>query len=543
MTRPAIYTALALCFLSQASFAQRDTTRTQSVDITSAYKPVLRNAVKINFSGSHLPVDTSRPALRYNVPSQNLFYAYQPVALRPLALQMDSSMNLGDRRYVKAGFGTYSSPYLEAGFSFGDGRTSLLNLYGDYISAKGDIKHQDFSRLNVKALGSYFVANHEIYGGVALENHRYNLYGYDHNEHDYNKDDVKQNFEDLTFRVGVKNTSLNKLRINYDPSVELNFFSLDGKASESTVAFSVPASRKFGEDFTFGAEFRGQFTNYRLLGDPSFRMNNNLIHLAPYLTWSKPMITVHAGLKPTWNNGDVSLLPDIHFEAKLKDRVLMVQGGYQGRFVANTLNRLSSINPFLAPPAFINNTREVEFFGGIKASVGKHFSFSAKAGMINYENVPVFINDTATDNKAFIVTNETNLNNFRLQGDISYINQDKFTLNAALTLNGYTGMEVHEHAWNMVPMEVRTSVRWWAFKQLMVKGDLYLFGGGDALDKGNTTVPFDGGTDLSAGLEYRINKNFGAWLNFNNILNDKYERWKNYEVYGMNVMGGIRVNF
>ena len=54
---------------------------------------------------------------------------------------------------------------------------------------------------------------------------------------------------------------------------------------------------------------------------------------------------------------------------------------------------------------------------------------------------------------------------------------------------------------------------------------------------------FKGGKDLSAGVEFKVNKMFSAWLDVNNILNDKYERWHNYQVYGLNVLGGVRVNF
>src|SRR5690606_34435842 len=91
----------ALLLISGQANAQRDTGRTQSIDITSSYKPVLRNAVKINFSGSQLQADTTRPRLTYQVPSQNLFYAYQPIPLRPLALEQDTTLYLGDRRYIK----------------------------------------------------------------------------------------------------------------------------------------------------------------------------------------------------------------------------------------------------------------------------------------------------------------------------------------------------------------------------------------------------------------------------------------------------------
>ena len=59
--------------------------------------------------------------MNYTVPSQNLFYAYQPISLRPLALQQDTNLYLGIRNYIKVGYGNYSTPYVNAGFSFGDG--------------------------------------------------------------------------------------------------------------------------------------------------------------------------------------------------------------------------------------------------------------------------------------------------------------------------------------------------------------------------------------------------------------------------------------
>ena len=77
----------------------------------------------------------------------------------------------------------------------------------------------------------------------------------------------------------------------------------------------------------------------------------------------------------------------------------------------------------------------------------------------------------------------------------------------------------------------------------MLKADFYMFGGGNYLEKGNKSVPFKPGSDLSAGVEFKINKQFSAWLDVNNIFNNKYERWHNYQVYGLNLLGGIRFDF
>ena len=94
--------------LPTVTFAQKDTIKKKStIDINSVYKPVLRNAVKINFSASHLNADTTTPNLTYSIPAQNLFYSYQPIFLKPLALQQDTNLYLGSRNFVKAGYGNF----------------------------------------------------------------------------------------------------------------------------------------------------------------------------------------------------------------------------------------------------------------------------------------------------------------------------------------------------------------------------------------------------------------------------------------------------
>ncbi len=104
-------------------------------------------------------------------------------------------------------------------------------------------------------------------------------------------------------------------------------------------------------------------------------------------------------------------------------------------------------------------------------------------------------------------------------------------------------MKSNAKAWNTIPMEFTSSLRWWAIKQVLLKADFYAFGGGHYLAKGNVSRVFAPGSDFSAGIEFKISKMFSAWMDVNNIFNTKYQRWHNYEVYGLNLLGGVRVNF
>ncbi len=187
------FISISCCSIAPA-VAQKDSTKKQTVDITSSYKPVLRNAVKINFSATNLTADTARVLMPYNIPSQNLFYTYQPGSLKPLALTQDTSLNLGIRNFLKAGFGNYSTPYINAGFSFGDGKNALVNVYADYISSKGPIKNQDYSGMNIKAAGSYFTPTNEISGSLGFTQQDFHLYVYDYQLYNFTKEAVLQSF-------------------------------------------------------------------------------------------------------------------------------------------------------------------------------------------------------------------------------------------------------------------------------------------------------------------------------------------------------------
>ena len=93
-----IVSILVLITLGYSVTAQRtgkaDTTK-KTVVVTSAFKPAIKPAAKINFSAATPVIDSSKLNLKYNVPSQNLFFTYQPVSLKPLAVAIDTLIRAG----------------------------------------------------------------------------------------------------------------------------------------------------------------------------------------------------------------------------------------------------------------------------------------------------------------------------------------------------------------------------------------------------------------------------------------------------------------
>lgn len=541
-----VFLLIANCLLPISGFAQKDTLKkTSTIDINSAYKPVLRNGVKINFSATHFNADTTAPNLTYNIPAQNLFYSYQPIPLKPLALEQDTNLYLGLRNYVKAGYGNLATPYVSAGFSFGDGKKFLANVYAEYISSKGKLLYQDYSQLHVKATGSLFLPTNEVYAGVDVKLRENFLYGYDTSLYKYSKKDVRQQFQDFSAKIGIRNTKTGEFGINYNPNLQVSNFTNVNKLTETSFILTAPVEKQFGEVFALKIEAKADITAYatKNLIPNNVKINNNIFQVSPSIFFSTPRASINAGITPTWDNGKFVWLPNVYAEAFIAENVFAFQAGWVGHFTKNSYRNLSAINPYLKTITAQLNTKETEYYGGIKGTLAKHFNFNAKAGYVTYTNLPFFINDTATDGKAFVISNETKVNNFKVHGDVSYINKEKFTVSAGITYNGYVGMKKNAKAWNTIPLEFTSSLRWWAFKQVLLKADFYAYSGSFYLDKGNIAKAFKPGSDLSAGAEFKINKTFSAWMDVNNILNNKYQRWHNYEVYGLNLMGGVRVNF
>lgn len=536
------YLSLAMLLLPVTVIAQRDTTRQPSVEIISTYKPVIRNAAKINLSGTQLNADTTRRVAAYNIPVQQLFYAHQPVQLNALAIDTDAEVKAGDRYYLKAGFGNLSTPYIKAAAVFGDEKTKLLNLYADHRSSNGPIEHQDFSNTSVRGVGTIISEGYSFNLAAGIDLERYNLYGYNHQLHNPDKDLIKQNYQTISLQAGMENSKPGPWNIDYKPIVKFSHFTLADQLSETTFGVKVPVQRKFGNSVTASFAAEVDYTRFasKITGEESF--NNTVISLSPGVRYFADGAYIHAGVTPTFHNGKSDMLPNVYFEIKLEGRHTL-QGGWIGSLNKNTVQNLSEINPFIRGPFNNFNSKETEFYIGARASLGSHFNVGGKVAWINYKNALLFTNDTISITNHFNARIEEKMNNLRVSGNASYILEDKLTVTANFALNAYTNFNTFRRAWNMLPFELSGSATYNLMKKLQVKGSIYTYGGPRTYDKENGSFRMKGGTDLSAGAAYSINKQFSLWMDVNNILNNKYSRWNNYPVYGINVLGGIIVRF
>lgn len=523
--------------------AQRDTTR--SVSITSSFKPSLKEPAKINFYATPPTADTTRPRLTYDIPNPNLLFAYQPGTLKPLALTIDTAVAFDNNNYIKAGFGSLRTPYLQAGFTFGDGNTAGANIYARHVSSQGKREYQDFTQTQVKATGFYKTAGkQEITAGIGMKQDRTYKYGYEPETLTFPEDSLRQRFSTITVNAGLRNLESTEFGLNYAPTLQFDIFNDHIKNRESNTVLNLPLEKNVGQDFTVNLGVTFDLTRYNpdKLGSA---VNNTMWYISPSVTYKSTALRLQGGIRPSWDNGEFKMFPNILAEVGTDDSRFTFHAGWTGYVRKTTFQYLASQNPWLWAPGELRNTWIEERFAGFKGSVGDHFSYSAKVGFNRLNNQPLFVNDTVagTDGKSFNVVYADRINVLNLGGELGYTVQEKFSIITSLQFNQFTGLQGQKKVWGMLPLEFNTSLSLRIIKDLWLKSDLFAWGGPRYLRQDGSDGKLGGAFDLNAGLEFRVTKNINLWTQFNNITNKEYQRWNQYPVYGFNFVGGIVFSF
>ena len=527
---------------STGTIERQDTLGTRTVVITSAFKPSLQNAAKINFTAATAVADTTQLPLIYKVPSYNLFFNYQPIAIQPLALPTDSGMTWQNKHRIKIGAGNLSTIVADGRFSFGDGKKTTTLLQTDFITSKGQRFAQQYSKFGLDVQSVINTSkNLEWTTHAFFKSATQYRYGYEPATLTYTKDELKLTYNTLALEAGLKNKVKNDAGIDYHPMLSYYRFTDNRGGAENNLVFKAPIEKALGKIWSVQLGFTADIakTNF-----PAATTSNNLLYINPAVAFTTPNFRMKLGIQPSWDNSQYSMLPDIAAEARLPDTHLSLEAGWKGYFNKNSYRSLVGFNPWIGGLGSILNTRVREQYAGIKGTVGNHLSFNGRVSLMKLNNQPVFINE-GLDGKVFSAVFEPEMDLFRIHGELNYTVQESFSLLASTTFSRYSGLAVNADAWGLVPFEVTGTALWKPLKDLQLKADLFYRDGSRYRANGAfaLTGKLAAATDLNLGAELGVSKQLNIWLQMNNLFNNTYQRWYQYPVFGFNVMGGVVYSF
>jgi hypothetical protein len=540
MGKKLFHFALFAFFLHSAARAQ-DTTKRKTINITSTFKPALKNTSKLNFNADAPLIDTTRPILTYNLPMQFLSLTYQPMGLNPVALPADSIKTWNNDNYIKVGVGNIHLPFAQAGLSFGDRKTSFFNVFAEGYASKGSLADQQNNLFDASVSGTIKAANNlEWDGSLGFKGEDYYLYGFQPDTLPFAKGQLLQQFLTFDGRIGLRNTVPTAYGLTYNPNFRITAFGENSspRASEADMVLNLPLQKTLNENFDIDLGFTADITRYSFNG---LNINNNLYLVSPAVVYHSDNIALHLEMTPSWDQSAFHLLPNFRADYTTDDKKFTLFASLDGYYDKGSFKRFAGINPWLFEPDNLLNTRVTEFFGGFKGSLTEHISYLAKVGFSESRNMPLFLNDSL-DGKNFQIVYEDKLETFTVHGELSYQQGENFNITAALTLNNFHTTS-QQKAWGLLPTEFTTSFHWQIIKDLWLKADLWAFEGGYFRNIYNVVASGNGGIDVNAGVEFRLTRQLNLWLQMNNLLNDKYQRWNQYSVYGFNILGGVIFSF
>jgi hypothetical protein len=513
-----------------------------TIEVIQAYTPKVKQSPKPEWVPQLPPVDTSHPVINYDVPQQTLYYTYNSLPLNPLALGK-APFALPFPNYIKAGGGNLSTIFLDAGIGGISGQNYETAIHLHHLSQSGTIVNQKSSLSGIEADGTLHKTKSDWHAAIIGERNKYHYYGYNHYLHDYSADTVAQTYTTFRAIIDVKNTDSAGSRFNYHPAINASVYTAKVNTSETNLSFIAPFSYAVDPAIDLEANFKGALT----------RFNNDVQSVTNSYVGAWPGINVHGthmgghallglalGMEQTGY-----ILPDLTGYYRANGNKFIISAGWQASLRQNTFEQLTSENPYMMNTYPVLQTRRDEVFGQFEGRGGDHFTFSGRVSWWSFTDLPVFLNDLGDLRQFYVGYQDVKAISFKAAARYTVANL--WSVGGAADLYNFYDIKSvtidDRYVWEEPALRLKGDFEITPLRKLNCGAYLSILGGIHAKDKDNGIVTLPTIVDAGVNAEYQIVPRLSVFAQINNLFNNKYQRWYGYEVYGLNIYGGLRLKF
>ncbi|HET8810487.1 MAG TPA: TonB-dependent receptor [Flavobacteriaceae bacterium] len=261
------------------------------------------------------------------------------------------------------------------------------------------------------------------------------------------------------------------------------------------------------------------------------------------------------------DKNDFFIYPKVKASYRVADGYFVPYAGVDGGLVQNTYYDFVQENPFVSPTLQIVPTNNMyKAFVGAKGKFTENvgYNFSADYGQ--------------SDNKAFFSSHPRGMvafsgENYQFGNSFGVVYDDLNTLGLHAELNAtvneklqlrlnasYFDYETDEQAeaWNLPEIKASLNANYQITEKWSAGADLFFVGERKERDviigdfppyETVTVIPLDSYFDANLEVGYQFNDRLSAFLKGSNLFGENYERWKNFPVQGIQVLGGVTYQF
>ena len=516
--------------------------------------------------------DFRLPAGRLNPAAQVLTIA--PETLEPLT-----------GNYARLGVGNYGTVY---------GRAHLHSTRNEQYSYGLDVRHQSSARgpvdgknsavaqTSVAATGEYYLGETTLGASLDYARERYHFYGYDPQVLTSPPDpsSIQQTFNRFGVRAYARNHAP-EAKLTYELGVGYKYWKDERTSSESNFLLDGKAGYALGDKSRISLQANGSFITEKQDEDflnlyPIYFVNprsRNFVQVTPaYEFNAKEGLTLQLGAtlgysnEPTYqggqpgNVGKGAVYPAIRVGYNIVPEKFQLYAGLGGAIQRVTRYDLTQENPWLSGYSSqdVADTRYgPNAYVGFTAAPASGLSLAARASYGRARNL-YFYNLQASSalvgySAYQLVYDSTNVGVLSVHSELLYSAAEKWRAGLKADYNHY-GLDRLAHPYGRPAFVSTLYGTYNASSKLLLGADFTYY----SPNWGTNYVARDAGSgfprvaqdqqttavvDLSLRAEYRITPKFSIFALGNNLANRRYQRFLNYPVKGINVIGGAGYTF
>lgn len=530
---------LLLAALYTTTYAQDTTLNIDPVVVDNGYIPKLAPAVKEN---------TPPVAEQPEAPRPTLSYTLTPIQFRtvsrldiPQALQMDKNY-IPDLKnnHIKLGFGNYASPLAEIYLHSKRTEYGVYGLSFRHLSASGP-NDAKFSDNNGLLFGQRFFKRGTLSAAVNYDRNAVRYFGFNDTMPRPSDDSLKQVLTTAGVKGGWESREWGRNKMKFGVFAE--YYNLTDKwgVKENDVLVKGNFKTLIKKDNVLKISLAQNLSAYE---DSSVKLTRNYTYITPTYTMNEKGVKLTLGFNSTIykDTGDVIVyfFPILEGEVPIEKDNLFFMAGVKGDLRKNSFKTFTTENPFMGNRNIMDNTiNRVEFYGGIRGKASAKFGFLGRVFYNSYNNLAVYIADSTVLRRFKPVYIDAKV--VRLNAELSFQYSEKVRFNVTGNFYRYNIADSAQQPWQLPTAEIKLNSTYNIGDKLLISADIFFMNQRKATTEYSSqpATTLKGFTDFNIGLEYRYRKTLSLFLRANNISSVRYQRWYNYPVLGINVLGGI----
>ncbi len=474
----------------------------------------------------------------------------QAPAFRP---EPESEVKQG---YVRAAFGNYRSTALDAWYNSGRSKDYSYGVFLHHqASGTGPVKNSGFSNNTIGLNASYFTPSFTLDGSLRYDRDRYNFYGYDQERYKTRgEDSTKQVFQSVWFRMNILGRAKENSKLQWRTGLSLGSISDHFKASESEVLVDGNGRYRLGDssavvlfsDFSLirrSDSSEQSRVAWRLQPEYQFGFKGFQIQAGFQLSLlSEPVLQDNGSFRQT---ASFHLHPRINAELALAQEKLKVFGGVSGGINRRSLRSHVQQNPFMMADVYLRHENQLlDVYIGLKGAWQSRFQYRSRFSFEKLNNLAFYYNGGSVLSDKLGIGYDTGSTR-RLTWETEAVYDPGNGQRAGLRFAYYTyGLSKLKEAWHLPRTQLTLFGGVKVQKNLTLSAELFVLGGIRAFNPftlSGEKVPAI--ADLNLKGEYRIKTRYAAFLELNNLFNNKNPRFLFYPNQGFRLMLGGSVLF